>query len=49
MFSADWDAGLWEEELERIREIIDPVADTLIFWQVADGKLVRTCIAGRFA
>ena len=48
VFTADWDEGLWEGEVERMREIVDPAADTLIFWQVADGKLVRTCIAGRF-
>jgi hypothetical protein len=48
-FTADRDPGLWEEEVERMREIIDPAADTLIFWQVVEGKLVRTCIAGRFA
>ena len=48
VFTADWDAGLWEEEVERMREIIDQSSDTLIFWQVADGKLARTCIAGRF-
>jgi hypothetical protein len=46
--TADWDEGAWEEEIERMREIIDPAADTLIFWQVKDGQLVRTCIAGRF-
>ncbi len=49
VFTADWDEALWEEEVERMRELIDPASDTLIFWQVADGKLVRTCIAGRFA
>ena len=48
VFTADWDEGLWEEEVERMRKIIDPATDTLILWQVADGKLVRTCIAGRF-
>lgn len=45
---ADWDVGLWDEEVERLREIIDPDTDTLIIWQVVAGKLVRTCIAGRF-
>jgi len=49
VFTADWDEGLWEEEVERMRGLIDPATDTLIFWQVADGKLVRTCLAGRFA
>ena len=50
VFTADWDKGLWEEEVERMRSrLIDPDADTLIFWQVAEGKLIRTCIAGRFA
>jgi len=47
VFTADWEAGLWEEEVERMREIIDPAVDTLILWQVSDGELVRTCIAGR--
>jgi hypothetical protein len=49
VFAADWDAGLWEEEVERMQSIVDTSTDTLIFWQVASGKLVRTCIAGRFA
>lgn len=49
VFTADWDEGLWEEEVERMREIVDPAVDTLIFWQVAAGKLARTCIVGRFA
>jgi hypothetical protein len=48
VFTADWDKGLWDEEVERMRELIDPAADTLIFWQVENGNLVRTCIAGRF-
>ena len=48
VFTADWDAGLWDEEMVRMRTIIDPDTDTLIFWQVAGGKLVRTCIAGRY-
>jgi hypothetical protein len=48
VFTADWDEGLWDEELERMQSYIDAATDTLIFWQVADGKLVRTCIAGRF-
>lgn len=49
VFTADWDEDLWAEEVERMQEIIDPDADTLIFWQVVDGRLVRTCVAGRFA
>jgi hypothetical protein len=48
VFTSDWDDGLWEEEVERMQELIDPATDTLIFWQVAGSKLVRTCIAGRF-
>jgi hypothetical protein len=48
VFTTDWDEGLWDEEVEKMREIIDPDTDTLIFWKVIDGKLVRTCIAGRF-
>lgn len=48
VFTADWDLGLWEAEVERMETIIDAATDTLIFWQVAEGKLVRTCIAGRF-
>ena len=48
VFTEDWDDGLWDEEVERMRSIIDPDVDTLIFWHVAADKLVRTCIAGRF-
>jgi hypothetical protein len=46
--TADWDAGLWDEEVERMQSYVDAATDTLIFWQVVEGKLVRTCIAGRF-
>jgi len=49
VFAADWDEGLWEEEIERMRELVDPETDTLMFWRVLDGKLFRTCIAGRHA
>ena len=49
VITADWDAGMWDEEVERLREIIDPATDTLIIWQVVGSKLVRTCIAGRLA
>ncbi len=45
----DWDEGDWKKEVERMEEIVDLAVDTLIFWQVLDGKLVRTCVAGRFA
>ncbi len=45
----DWDAGLWDQEVERMRELVDPDADTLIYWQVVGSRLVRTCIAGRFS
>jgi hypothetical protein len=48
VFTADWDPGLWDEEVERMQELIDAETDTLIFWQVIGGKLVRTCLAGRF-
>ena len=49
VFTADWDEGLWDEEVERMQSYINPATDTLIFWQVVDGKLARTSIAGRFA
>lgn len=45
----DWDGGWWDEEVERMRELVDPETDTLIYWQVVENKLVRTCIAGRFS
>jgi hypothetical protein len=44
----DWDEGLWDEEVERMQEMIDPSTDTLIFWRVVNGKLMRTCVAGRY-
>jgi hypothetical protein len=47
VFTGDWDAGLWDEEVQRMQSIIDPEVDTLIFWQAIAGNLVRTCIAGR--
>jgi hypothetical protein len=48
VFTKDWDEGLWEEDVARMEEIIDQATDTLIFWRIVEGKLVRTCIAGRF-
>lgn len=47
--TAGWEPGGWEDEVERMREFIDPATDTLIYWQAVGGKLARTCIAGRFA
>jgi hypothetical protein len=49
VFTADWDKGLWDDEVNRMQELIDPATDTLIFWRVVDGKLLRTSLAGRFA
>jgi hypothetical protein len=49
VFTADWDEGLWDEEVNRMQELIDPATDTLVFWRVMDGKLLRTSLAGRFA
>jgi hypothetical protein len=49
IFTEDWDAGLWDETVARMEQMLDSERDTLIFWQVIDGALVRTCIAGRFA
>jgi hypothetical protein len=48
VFTEDWDEGLWQEEVEKMQELIDAATDTLIFWQVVNGRLARTCIAGRF-
>jgi hypothetical protein len=48
VFTEDWDEGLWQEEVEKMQDLIDSATDTLIFWQVLNGKLMRTCIAGRF-
>ena len=46
--TADWEIGLWDEEVERIRDLIDPDTDTVILWRVIDGKLARSCVASRF-
>jgi hypothetical protein len=48
VFTEDWDEGLWEEEVQKMQDLVDPANDTLLFWQVVDGKLLRTCIAGRY-
>jgi CRISPR/Cas system-associated endoribonuclease Cas2 len=47
--TADWDEGLWDETVEKMEELIDPAVDSLIFWQISEGKLLRTTIAGRHA
>lgn len=49
VFTEGWDEGLWDEEVGKLQELIDAATDTLIFWHVVDGRLMRTCIAGRFA
>jgi hypothetical protein len=49
VYTEDWDEGLWDEEIARMQEFIDPDTDTLIYWRVVDGRLMRTCIAGRFS
>lgn len=48
IFTEDWDEGLWDEEVQKMQDLVDPATDTLLFWQVVDGKLMRTCIAGRY-
>jgi hypothetical protein len=48
VFTADWDEGLWDEEVERMQQMIDPATDTLVFWRIVEGKLLRTSLAGRF-
>jgi hypothetical protein len=47
--TVDWDSGLWDETVKRMESYIDPERDTLIFWQIVDGVLSRTSIAGRFS
>ena len=47
VYTADWDQGLWDQEVERMVEIITPGLDTLVFWKVIDGRLVRTSLSGR--
>ncbi|HVX83209.1 MAG TPA: hypothetical protein VH253_00175 [Phycisphaerae bacterium] len=49
VFTADWDEGLWDDEVVRMQELIDPATDTLIFWRIVAGKLSRTSLAGKFA
>jgi hypothetical protein len=49
IFTTDWDPGLWEETASQMESYVDPEHDILIFWQVVDGVLARTSIAGRFA
>jgi hypothetical protein len=49
LFTEDRDEGLWDEEVNRMQEFIDPATDTLVFWRVVDGKLLRTSLAGGFS
>jgi hypothetical protein len=49
VFTADWEDGLWDDEVHRMQELIDPTTDTLVYWRVVEGKLFRTSLAGRFA
>lgn len=49
VFTADWDEGSWDETVEQMQEIVNPTTDTLVFWRVVEGKMMRTSIAGRFA
>jgi hypothetical protein len=49
IYTADWDPGLWEETVAKMEDLLDSERDRLIIWQVVDGELARTCIAGRFA
>ena len=46
IFTEDWDEGLWDAEVIKLQELIDFATDTLIFWRVINGKMVRTSIAG---
>ena len=45
VFTEDWDEGLWEEEIEIMLTVVDQATDTVLLWEVVDGKLARTCLA----
>jgi hypothetical protein len=47
VFTADWDEGLWDEVVQQMLDIVNSATDTLIFWRIVDGKLLRTSLAGR--
>lgn len=48
VLTEDWDEGLWDEEVAKMLDFIDLATDTLIFWRVAEGKIVRTSVSGRY-
>ncbi|MBW3599766.1 MAG: hypothetical protein KY475_21155 [Planctomycetes bacterium] len=40
----DWDAGLWEEELEWFTELLDGTRDRIIVWRFAGNSYIRFTI-----
>jgi len=38
---ADWDDGLWEEEVEWISELLDGTGESVVVWRFRDGEYVR--------
>jgi hypothetical protein len=45
--TTDWDDGLWDDEVRSLEELIDPRTDTVIVWQVINGKMVRSELLAR--
>lgn len=43
---ADWDEGLWEQEIEWISELLAGTRESVIVWQFAGGKYSRYSITG---
>jgi len=46
MSIADWDEGLWKEEIEWISELLAGSRESVIVWQFDDGKYCRYSVGG---
>ena len=44
-----WGDHEWEDALGKLTLDLDPDNDVLIIWRIIEGRLVRECIAGRYA
>jgi hypothetical protein len=43
---ADWDVGLWQNEIDWMREIFAGTRESVIIWQFAGGRFSRYTVGG---
>ncbi len=44
---ADWDAGLWQEEIEWIEELLSATQERVVVWQFHNSRFDRYTVIGK--